>query len=141
MARSRYGDAHGDENLPDSRSGTIFQETSVFISELTALGLSNVPTVRALILRFQTVYQASRTNADIPPGYRFRQLDKMSGQYSLWKIHLSGDYRAAIVFADRPQSGQAFMLRVWKKSGQKDALQENRAKELAKRLWSGLQKG
>jgi hypothetical protein len=126
------------------RSGTKFIAYGHFhdlIEEFMAARMQIV----ADITRFEAAYKQSETNNDLPRGFNFKELENVTGQYSIYEIYVGprNGFRAILMLPHHRIRGElfAYWVFLFKKQRLRDNPKLERAKKIACECWISLERG
>ncbi len=137
MAKSGKGKKTTSSSSGQGRSGTTFYTTKQFDKAVEGLGKVHVAKINAQAQKFEQEWQKSKSNDDLSPGFNFKQLHALAGQYRVCQIYVGTDFRLAVTFLI--SQDRAYWVHAWKKTALNNHTETELAKKRAKSLWTALQ--
>ena len=139
MGKSRKSGGSKRTPPPPGRSHTDFSTTDKFDKAAEALGAKGKASVLNALAKFEREWKASQTNEDLSPGFEFKQLHAVGGDYRLCQIRAGFDHWVSLMFLIG--KNDAYWIHAWKKSKLNNTKEVTLAKSRAEQLWASLSKG
>lgn len=117
------------------RSDTCFFKTGAFDKAVNKLREPGRARILSRANEFEQVWNRSKSDEDISPGFRLDQLAHKKGRYRVIEIRVANWRIALMVLED---VSRAYWIHTWRKTGQRNPQDVDLAVDRAKTLYEHL---